>query len=219
MAASASAPSAMDEQTLRVSSGGKLRAYVDRALEVLPVRARPAARASLRRVRALSPATPLPDSLAQHAPLRICATGAAVSKAVSVAEIARRRLRGLHQNTQIGLQARAEGHRSDPTLAITLSLSPLDSALPGYQPPLSEEELRAAWIFEESDAVQMDEDQAAASVAAPAPQGGPADQSACQSADAPLGAVRRSRTRSRRKRRRDSEQCDHERPQQTMQEP
>ena len=136
-----------------------------------------------------------------------------------MAEITRRRLRGLHQNTQIGLQARAEGDRSapTPTLAITLSLSPLDSSLPGYQPPLSEEELRAAWIFEESDAVQMDEEQAPASVAATAPQGGPADHAADQSADAmadaPMGAARRSRSQSRRKRRRDSEQRNQELPQ------
>ena len=162
---------------------------------------------------------PLSPTLAQNAPLRICATGAAVGKAVSVAEITRRRLRGLHQNTQIGLQARAEGDRSapTPTLAITLSLTPLDSSLPGYQPPLSEEELRAAWIFEESDAVQMDEEQAPASVAAPAPQGGPADHAADQSADAvadaPMGAARRSRSQSRRKRRRDSEQRNQELPQ------
>ena len=66
-------------------------------------------------------------------------------------------------------------------------------------------------------AVQMDEDQAPASVAATAPQGGPADHAADQSADAmvdaPMGAARRSRSQSRRKRRRDSEQRNQELPQ------
>lgn len=66
----------------------------------------------------------------QNAPLTIAAEGAAVAKAVSVAEITKRRLRGLHQNTQIGLVADAA--RSTPTIAITLSLAALDTTQPGY---------------------------------------------------------------------------------------
>ena len=55
-----------------------------------------------------------------------------MSKVVSVAEIVKRRMRGLHQHTSIGLAAaRAEGARSTPTIAITLSRDPLDVSLPG----------------------------------------------------------------------------------------
>ena len=65
----AASSSAMAEQTLRVSSGGKLRAYVDRALQVLPVRARPAAR---NLSRALSPETALSDSRAERTAADLC---------------------------------------------------------------------------------------------------------------------------------------------------
>ena len=112
---------------LRVTTGGKLRLYVSRALEALPVRAHTqqplnfSARAQCYTSRAC---------LVQNAPLTIAAEGAAVAKAVSVAEITKRRLRGLHQNTQIGLVADAA--RSTPTIAITLSRAALDTTQPGY---------------------------------------------------------------------------------------
>jgi len=66
-------------------------------------------------------------------PLTITAEGASVSKAVTVAEISKRRLRGLHQNTQIGLGAPVEGNarRRSPTILITLSLAPLDTTAAG----------------------------------------------------------------------------------------
>lgn len=119
---------------LRVASGSKMQSCVARALEALEA---------------------LP-----RAPLRITAEGNAVCKAVSVAEIVKRRVRGLHQNTQIGLadgDADADFHdvpggagggapRAAPTVTITLSLSPLDPSEPGYQPPLTAAELHAAWI-------------------------------------------------------------------------
>ena len=88
---------------IRVTSVGKVRSFVAGALEAL-----------------------------SNGTVKLHAQGPAVSKAVTVAEIAKRRLRGLHQNTQIGLTAeRAEGERSVPTIAITLSLVPLDAAMPG----------------------------------------------------------------------------------------
>ena len=64
------------------------------------------------------------------------AEGNAVSKCVSVAEIAKRRLRGVHQLNEIGLA----DDSARPTVGITLSLRPLDAAHPGYQPPLTDEE-------------------------------------------------------------------------------
>lgn len=120
---------------VRVVSGGKIHAYVSRAVQAL-------------------------QALPEHAELQLIAQGHAVAKAVSVAEIIKRRVRGLHQNTQIGLASSApiasdeiSGSSSRaaaavPTIAITLSLRALDASRPGYQPPLTEEELSAAWIFD-----------------------------------------------------------------------
>ena len=47
-------------------------------------------------------------------------------------------------------------------IAITLSLSPLDAWQPGYQAPLTEDELHAAWIFDDelSQLGAMDFDEA-----------------------------------------------------------
>ena len=109
MAASEAASS-----VLRVTSGGKVHGYVERALGALTSQA-----------------------------VRITASGAAVSKAVTVAEITKRRRRGLHQRTQIGLAADA------PTVEILLSSEPLDPNLPGYQAPLTDEELQM--LFKKCD--------------------------------------------------------------------
>lgn len=60
-----------------------------------------------------------------------------MSKAVTVVEITKRRLRGLHQNTQIGLadpaasQAAAGAQQPLPAISIVLSLEPLDPSQPG----------------------------------------------------------------------------------------
>lgn len=60
--------------------------------------------------------------------MRLHAEGPAVSKAVTVAEIAKRRLRGVYQSTQIGLSALdGDGGRRKPRISITLSMAPLDS--------------------------------------------------------------------------------------------
>lgn len=97
----------------------------------------------------------------QHSPLTITAEGSAVSKAVTLAEISRRRLRGLHQSTQIGLATVDSGAAPAPAIAITLSLTPLDASQPGYQAPLTQDELHVAWIFDdelcELSAMDLDE--------------------------------------------------------------
>jgi len=76
-----------------------------------------------------------------------------VSKAVTVAEITKRKLRGLHQNTQIGLAPAAAASAGSstskhpqPDISIVLSLEPLDPSRPGYQPPLTDEEILNACI-------------------------------------------------------------------------
>ena len=88
-------------------------------------------------------------TLSQREAITIVAEGATVCKAVTVAEITKRRLRGLHQNTQIGMTSTANQVLPAPTIAITLSLEPLDPTLPGYQPPLTDDEMLAAWIFDD----------------------------------------------------------------------
>ena len=82
-----------------------------------------------------------------------------MNKAVTVAEITKRRLRGLHQNTQIGLApaaaatnagASASSH-PQPEISILLSLAPLDPSQPGYQPPLTDEEILNACVDDEPE--------------------------------------------------------------------
>lgn len=74
----------------------------------------------------------------QAGAVTITAEGNSVAKAITVAEITRRQLGGLHQNTQIGvLQVMAdEGNAviassQQPSIIIILSLIPLDPTLPG----------------------------------------------------------------------------------------
>ena len=106
-----------------MTSGAKISALVERALEALPAGA-----------------------------VRLHAEGNAVSKCVSVAEIAKRKLRGVHQLNEIGLAD--DGAR--PTIGITLSLRPLDAAHPGYQPPLTDEARGRAPDFDAADAMETD---------------------------------------------------------------
>ena len=123
-AAAASASASASRAELRVTSGAKISALVERALEALPAGA-----------------------------VRLHAEGNAVSKCVSVAEIAKRKLRGVHQLNEIGLAD--DGAR--PTVGITLSLRPLDAAHPGYQPPLTDEERAGVRPdFDAADAMETD---------------------------------------------------------------
>jgi DNA-binding protein len=94
-----------------------------------------------------SPCPPTCNS--QQTAVVVAAEGSAICKAVTVAEISKRRIRGLHQNTQIGLAVRRSGNLDDadtPTISITLSLAPLQDTQPGYQAPLTDDQLHAAWL-------------------------------------------------------------------------
>jgi DNA-binding protein len=72
------------------------------------------------------------DRIAQSTSVQLQAEGPAVSKAVTVAEIVKRRLRGVHQSTQIGVSGSVgDGRRLRPRISITLSLSQLDPKQPG----------------------------------------------------------------------------------------
>ena len=139
----------------RVSTNGKINSYVDSALKSLPVRHCLLPRPSLR----LLPLSTAQHFVRQHGPVKLRAYGPAVNKAVTVAEITKRRLRGLHQNTQIGLApaaaattagASASSH-PQPEISILLSLAPLDPSQPGYQPPLTDEEILNACVDDEPE--------------------------------------------------------------------
>jgi len=83
------------------------------------------------------------------------AMGRAINKTVTIAEILKRRIAGLHQTTAIdsteitdtwepmeeGLD-RVETTRHISSITITLSINPLDTNAPGYQPPLSEDQVK-----------------------------------------------------------------------------
>ena len=92
----------------------------------------------------------------------IVAEGKAVYKAITVAEIAKRRVRGLHQNTQVGAthakRSELDEAATVPMIQITLSSQALDENQPGYQHPLTTHDLDRAWIDEaELEAVAMEE--------------------------------------------------------------
>ena len=123
---------------VRVASGSNIQTCVARVLQTL-------------------------EALPAQAVVRLVAQGNAVAKAVTIAEISRRRLRRLHQNTQVGLVRNAGTESSSaantsidasksepvPTISITLSFCLLDASQPGYQPPLTEDELLSGWIFDD----------------------------------------------------------------------
>merc|ERR1711933_233352 len=81
----------------------------------------------------------------------ITATGNALTKAVTLAEVCKRRFKGLHQITKIGSQEIVDEYepkeegldkvtqtRDIPFIEITLSKDTLDTSDKGYQPPIDE---------------------------------------------------------------------------------
>merc|ERR1719281_156169 len=83
--------------------------------------------------------------------LTITASGNALTKAVSTAEVIKRRFKGLHQITKLGNQEIVDEYepleegldkvtdtRNIPFIEITLSKEPLDTSDVGYQPPIDE---------------------------------------------------------------------------------
>ena len=119
-----------------------------------------------------------------------------------MAEITKRRLRGLHQNTQIGLAPAAATAASQltfdgasaskhpqPDISIVLSLAPLDPSLPGYQPPITDEEILNACVDDEQEQDCGDGDGAASSDAAATSAAGPAPPPAGASSGASSGGA------------------------------
>merc|ERR1712012_1146805 len=85
----------------------------------------------------------------------IAATGNALTKAVTSAEVIKRRFKGLHQITKLGSQEIVDEYepleegldkvvetRNVPFVEIKLSKEPLDSTDKGYQAPIDEDEVK-----------------------------------------------------------------------------
>jgi len=117
-----------DEEEIRVTSAGSVSAYVSRAAKVF---------GELEKQQVI-----------------IKATGNALTKAVTLAEVLKRRFKDLHQITNLtsteivdeyepleeGLD-RVTDTRSLPVIEVTLSKEPLDTSDKGYQPPLDASEV------------------------------------------------------------------------------
>ncbi|KAK3277983.1 hypothetical protein CYMTET_14050 [Cymbomonas tetramitiformis] len=128
----------IDENEVRIMTTGKMRNYISYATNLLE------------------------EKCLTYVTLK--AMGRAINKTVTIAEIIKRRVVGLHQNTSIcstditdvwepleeGLN-RLETKRSVSMITITLSKAPLDTSLPGYQPPLPEDQVIPLQDFEREE--------------------------------------------------------------------
>jgi len=119
------------ENEIRITTQGKMRNYISYATNLLA------------------------DPNKQAVGIILKAMGRAINKTVTIAEIIKRRIPGLHQITQIdstditdvwepleeGLD-RLETTRHVSSIQITLSTNPLDTNHPGYQPPLPVDQIK-----------------------------------------------------------------------------
>merc|ERR1719148_609539 len=119
----------MDEEEIRVTAAGSVSAYVSRAAKLF--------------------------GEMEKKFIVIAASGNAVTKAVTSAEVIKRRFKGLHQITKLGSQEVIDEYepleegldkvsetRNLPFVEIKLSLDPLDTSDKGYQAPLDESEVK-----------------------------------------------------------------------------
>merc|ERR1719157_309514 len=120
---------AIDEAEIRVTAVGSVSAYVSRAAKVY-------------------------NELNKDE-VKITGSGNAVTKAVQLAEIVKRRFKGLHQLTKLGTQEIVDEYepleegldtvtdtRNISTIEIKLSKTALDTSDKGYQPPIDESEVK-----------------------------------------------------------------------------
>ena len=122
------------ENVMRITNTGRMRSYISYATNLLELKGLP---------------TVVLEGM-----------GRAINKTVTVVEILKRRVRGLHQITEIssvdiidcwepleeGLH-RLETKRSVSMVTITLSKTPLDTSSPGYQEPLPDDQVLLALLF------------------------------------------------------------------------
>jgi len=118
-----------DEEEIRVTAAGSVSAYVSRAAKLF--------------------------SELDKSYVTIVATGNALTKAVTAAEVIKRRFKGLHQITKLGSQDIIDEYepleegldkvseaRKLPIVEIKLSKEALDTSDKGYQPPVDESEVK-----------------------------------------------------------------------------
>merc|ERR1740121_1277165 len=118
-----------DEDEIRVTAAGSVSAYISRAAKLFHEM--------------------------EKSYLTITATGNALTKAVTSAEVIKRRFKGLHQITKLDSQEIVDEYepleegldkvsetRTLPFIEIKLSKDPLDTSDKGYQPPLDEAEIK-----------------------------------------------------------------------------
>merc|ERR1719148_452265 len=126
----------MDEEEIRVTAAGSVSAYVSRAAKLF--------------------------GEMEKKFIVIAASGNAVTKAVTSAEVIKRRFKGLHQVTKLGSREVIDEYepleegldkvsetRNLPFVEITLSKEPLDTSDKGYQAPIDES------LVKEMDAEEM----------------------------------------------------------------
>eukprot|EP01118_Nematostelium_gracile_P000001 TRINITY_DN0_c0_g1_i1.p1 TRINITY_DN0_c0_g1~~TRINITY_DN0_c0_g1_i1.p1 ORF type:complete len:267 (-),score=83.00 TRINITY_DN0_c0_g1_i1:35-835(-) len=119
----------ISESEIRITTQGKMRSYISYASNLFQEK--------------------------QEKTVVLKAMGRAINKTVTIAEILKRRVPNLAQNTHIestditdvwepleeGLD-RVESTRHVSSITITLSLNPLDTKSPGYQPPVPEDQVK-----------------------------------------------------------------------------
>lgn len=158
-APSPSLPAGDDE--VRVTTGGKIRDVVEYSLARLEVRARPHPFAALKKTTESapprSPRLPIPEPQdASQGRVTLAGVGKAITKVITVAEILKRRVAGLHQRTSLHtlemdetFEPKDEGlnvvRRKRRVGAVTVTLcgdiSRIDAGAVGYQAPVPEDEV------------------------------------------------------------------------------
>lgn len=155
-----------DDDEVRVTTGGKIRDVVEYSLARLEVRARPHPFAALKKTTesappesepARSPRLPIPEPQdASQGRVTLAGVGKAITKVITVAEILKRRVAGLHQRTSLHtlemdetFEPKDEGlnvvRRKRRVGAVTVTLcgdiSRIDAGAVGYQAPVPEDEV------------------------------------------------------------------------------
>nr|AFK39416.1 unknown [Lotus japonicus] len=129
------AETSIDENEIRITSQGRMRNYITYAMTLLQEKG--------------------------SNEIVFKAMGRAINKTVTIVELIKRRIVGLHQNTAIGStditdtwEPLEEGllpletTRHVSMITITLSKNELDTASVGYQPPLPADQVKAATDFD-----------------------------------------------------------------------
>nr|CAG4708209.1 unnamed protein product [Naegleria fowleri] len=148
------ASSNIQKNEIRITAQGRSRSYISYAVGLLDP-------SLLQKDEATSAAeTSTPQQQQQYDSVVLKAMGKAIQKAVTIAEVLKRRVAGLHQITSIESQEiedqyepKEEGmdvvtkKRTVSSIIIKLSKKPLDTNALGYQPPIPEDQVTAPQVI------------------------------------------------------------------------